>query len=322
MNTSTNSTSPASPASKGSRTHAMIVGNLLALSAAVCWGFNEPANKLIIPDWISAGGVAISRIIGATVMIWIISLFTKKQRIARGDWKLLWAAALMMLGFVYVFSLAFNTASPIDIAIILTFQPMLVVGIHAIVGHEKVGALELLGMAIAFGGALLVILGGGSVEKGRLIGDVYAMVCAVSYAVYLVLIQGPSKRYDTISLMKWIFLFSAILELPLLFTLHRSTLPILSHFEWTPLLALLFIVAFPTVYCYLVTPPAIRMVGSELFSFYQYMVPVITTLVSLWLKLDSFHWYQPVSFVIIVAGVLLANYSKAKTAQKAAAPKS
>ncbi|MDE7161008.1 MAG: DMT family transporter [Muribaculaceae bacterium] len=312
MKTSTN---PTHIPSAGSRARAMIEGNLLALSAAVCWGFNEPANKMIIPDWISAGGVAMSRLIGASVIIWIISLFIKQEKIQRGDWKLLWAAALMMLGFVYVFSLAFNTASPIDIAIILTFQPMLVVGIHALVGHEKVGGLELLGMAIAFGGALLVILGGGAVEKGRLIGDLYAMVCAVSYAIYLVIIQGPSKRYGTVSLMKWIFLFSAILELPLLFTLHSSTLPIVQHFEWTPLLVLLFIVVFPTVYCYLVTPPAIRMVGSELFSFYQYMVPVITTLVSLWLKLDSFHWYQPVSFVIIVIGVLLANYSKAKTSK-------
>lgn len=317
MNKSTDSTHTDPAASSGSRTRAMIMGNLLALSAAVCWGFNEPANKLIIPDWISAGGVAISRLLGATVIIWIISLFTRQDKIERKDWKILWAAALMMLGFVYVFSLAFNTASPIDIAIILTFQPMIVVGIHALVGHEKIGKLELLGMAIAFGGALLVILGGGGVESGRLIGDIFAMVCAISYAVYLVLIQGPSKRYNTISLMKWVFLFSSVMVLPLIFTLHRSALPILERFEWTPVLALLFIIAFPTVYCYLVTPPAIRMVGSELFSFYQYMVPVITTLVSLWLKLDSFHWYQPVSFVIIVIGVLLANYSKAKTAGSA-----
>ncbi|MDE5840066.1 MAG: EamA family transporter, partial [Muribaculaceae bacterium] len=110
---------------KNSRTSALIWGNLLALSAAICWGLNDPANKALIPDWISASGVALARIFGATVIIWIISLFTKKEKIMHGDWKLLWASALMMLGFVYVFSLAFNTASPIDIAIILTFQPIL-----------------------------------------------------------------------------------------------------------------------------------------------------------------------------------------------------
>ncbi|MDE6010236.1 MAG: hypothetical protein K2F87_02150, partial [Muribaculaceae bacterium] len=114
------------------RSRAMWIGNLLALSAAVCWGFNEPANKVLIPAWMPATGVALARIFGATLIVWLMSLFVKGKSIIKSDWKFLWASALMMLGFVYVFSLAFVTASPIDIAIILTFQPLLVVGINDI----------------------------------------------------------------------------------------------------------------------------------------------------------------------------------------------
>ncbi len=294
-----------------SRIHSIIIGNLLAFSAALCWGFNEPANKSLIPDWVSAPGVAFSRIFGAALIIWIISIFTKNQKIERTDQKLLWFSALCMLGFVYVFSLAFNTASPIDIAIILTFQPMLVVAIHAIFKHEKVSKLEVLGMLIALGGALLVILAGGNVEKGKLIGDIFAMICAISYAAYLVIIEGPSKKYSTVTLMRWIFLYTAILSIPFLFTIGHVNL--LDHPKLMPILTLAFIILFPTVYCYIVTPPALKMIGSELFSVYQYLVPIVATFVSLWLKLDTFHWYQPVSFVIIVAGVVLANYAKAKS---------
>lgn len=293
-----------------SRFRSIILGNLLALSAAICWGFNEPANKALIPGWVTAPGVALTRIFGAAAIIWLISLFMRNGRIDRGDKKLLWFSALCMLGFVYVFSLAFNTASPIDIAIILTFQPMLVVAIHAIFKHEKVSLLQLTGMSIALGGALLVILAGGKFESGRFIGNVFAMICAVSYAAYLVIIEGPSKKYSTVNLMRWIFLYAAVLSLPLIFTTGHIRL--IETPEWRPALILAFIVLFPTVYCYLVTPPAIRMIGSELLSVYQYLVPVIATIVSLWLKLDSFHWYQPVSFVIIVAGVVLANYAKAR----------
>ncbi|MDE6561592.1 MAG: DMT family transporter [Muribaculaceae bacterium] len=296
---------------KKSRVSAMIWGNLLALSAAICWGLNEPANKAIIPDWISASGVALGRIFGATVIIWIISLFVKKDKIQHGDWKLLWASALMMLGFVYVFSLAFNTASPIDIAIILTFQPILVVVINAIFKHEHVSVLEIVGMVIALGGALIVILGGGNFDSGRLVGDLFAVVCAVTYAIYLVIIEGPSQRYGTISLMKWVFLFTAILASPLIFTISPN-MPIFTHGKAMPWLLLGFIILFPTVYCYLVTPPAIKLVGSDVLAFYQYLVPVITTVVAIAAKMDSFHWYQPVSFVIIVAGVILVNYAKAK----------
>lgn len=295
-----------------SRSRAMIVGNLLALSAAVCWGFNEPANKMLIPSWISASGVALARIFGATAVIWIMSLFVKREKIQKSDWKILWGSAVMMLGFVYVFSLAFVTASPIDIAIILTFQPLLVVGINAIFRHRHISGLEWLGMVIAFGGALMVILAGGNLGDGRLAGDLYACVCAVSYAAYLVMIEGPSKRYGTINLMKWVFLLTAVLSLPLIFTLPRH-IEMIAHPSWIPWALLGFIILFPTVYCYIVTPPALKDVGSGIFSFYQYLVPVITTVVSVLFKIDSFHWYQPVSFIIIVAGVVLANYGKSRS---------
>lgn len=292
-----------------SRSRAMLIGNLLALSTAICWGFNEPANKLLIPHWIPASGVALCRIFGATLIIWIISLFTRREKIQSSDWKILWGSALMMLGFVYVFSLAFITASPIDIAIILTFQPLLVVGINAIFRHRRIGALVWVGMAIAFAGALLVILAGGNLKDGRIIGDIYACVCAVSYAIYLVLIEGPSKRYGTVTLMKWVFLLTSVLSLPLIFTVPRA-IPMLHGGSWLPWGLLGFIILFPTVYCYIATLPALRKIGSGIFSFYQYLVPVIATIVCVLFRIDRFHWYQPVSFLIIVAGVMLANYAK------------
>ena len=316
-NTSQSTTNPHVVSGDSSSRHAMMIGNLLALSAAVCWGFNEPANKMLIPTWISASGVALARIFGATAVIWLMSLFVKKETIQKSDWKFLWASALMMLGFVYVFSLAFNTASPIDIAIILTFQPLLVVGINALFRHRHVSGLEWVGMAVAFGGALMVILAGGNLGDGRLAGDLYACVCAVSYAAYLVIIEGPSKRYGTINLMKWVFLLTSVLSLPLIFTI-KPDIPMVEHGTWIPWALLGFIILFPTVYCYIVTPPALKDVGSGIFSFYQYLVPVITTVVSVLFRIDSFHWYQPVSFVIIVGGVVLANYGKARRSQGSA----
>lgn len=319
MASTTSTNNKAALPATGKKGKAMILGNLLAFTTAICWGLNEPANKSLIPDWISASGVALSRIFGATIIVWLISIFIKSEKIQKGDWKSLAWAGVMMVGFIYVFSLAFNTASAIDIAIILTFQPMLVVLINAIFKHEKVSRLEIVGMLIAFAGALMVILAGGNLDGGRLLGDMFAVVCSITYAAYLVIIEGPSKRYGTINLMRWVFLFTAIISLPLIFTLPsapRLLDNLASHPHWLPIALLLFIILFPTVYCYIVTPPAIRMIGSEILAFYQYLVPVITCIVSVLFKIDSFHWYQPVSFVIIVGGVMLANYAKAKNAKK------
>lgn len=280
-------------------------GNLLALTTAICLGLNVPANKVLIPVWMSPGAQAISRIVCAAVLIWLISLFTKRTPILRQDWWKIAVSGALLFGFMYLFATAFTRASAIDISIILAFQPLMVTAIQVIFLKQRISRNKTLGLLIALGGTILVIISGSRGDGGhsRLIGDLYAVGCAVCYSVYLTLMQGPSDRYDVMKVMRWVFLVAALCCLP--FIGQIRDVPCYVHPHWVPLALMAFVILFPTCYCYLATDAATRLVGSEVVALYQYLVPVVATVVSLALKLDSFEWYQPVAFGIILIGVWL-----------------
>lgn len=295
-----------------------VLGNLLCLIAAICWGLNVPANKVDIPHWISPDSMAVVRIVGACAVVWLLALFIPRKPIARSDrWTLVWGG-VAMFGFIYVFSLAFTTASPIDVSIILTFQPLMVVVINAIFKHHKIRRMEMVGMAIAFGGALLIILLGarGHHGTGRLIGDLWALGSAVCYSSYLVIIQDIAVKYRPVHIMKWIISVALVIALPVMFISQPWTAPVFHHTDWLAIGALLFIVLISTCFGYLTEPWAIKMVGNEIVAMYQYLVPIVSAIAAIILGVGKFEWYQPVSFIIIVGGLLLVNISYARARKK------
>lgn len=289
-----------------------VLGNLLCLVAAACWGLNVPANKVDIPAWITPGSMAVVRIAGAWAVVWLLSLFVRRTPIARADRPALWWGGVAMFGFIYVFSLAFTTASPIDVSIILTFQPFMVVVINAVFRHKRIHRLAAWGMAVAFAGAMLVILLGARGEHGhgRLIGDLWALGSAVCYSSYLVIIEKISVKYRPVHIMKWIISIALVIAVPFIFIYAPWHSPVFTRPEWLPIGALLFIVLISTCFGYLTEPWAIKMVGANIVAMYQYLVPIVSAVAAIALGVGVFEWYQPVSFVIIAAGLVMVNLSK------------
>lgn len=56
--------------------------------------------------------------------------------------------------------------------------------------------------------------------------------------------------------------------------------------------------------------PAIRDIGSEMVSIYQYLLPVFATISSVMMGLDRLKWIQVVAMLIIVGGMVLTNIGK------------
>lgn len=293
----------------------LVLGNLLCLVAAICWGLNVPANKVDIPQWITPGAMAVVRIAGAAVVVWLLALFIPRKKIVRQDRPTLFYGGVAMFGFIYVFSLAFTTASPIDVSIILTFQPLLVVVLNALFKHHRIDLQQALGMGIAFAGAIFIIVMGARGEHGtgRLVGDLWAIGSALCYSAYLVIIEDISVKYRPVHIMKWIITVALVIAVPFIFMAKPWEAAVFhGGWHWLPLGALLFIVLISTCFGYLTEPWAIKMVGANIVAMYQYLVPIVSAVVAIALGIGEFYWYQPVSFVVIVGGLLLVNISYLK----------
>lgn len=288
-----------------------LLGNGCILLAAIFWGLNVSVTKALIPDWMTANGISVVRMIGGCILFWIASLFVKTEKIARQDWlKIVVGGLIGLFGFITLFVTSLRYGNPIDISIIMTIPPVFVVLIGVIFQHQRPSLIEYLGIIISFVGAAIVILdnSGGEAGSDNMIGDILAVLSTICYALYLVILEKPSKTYKPLSLLRWVFLFAAI---PALFLVPgMQEMPIVHTAETIPWVEIVFILICPTFLAYFLVQPAIKSIGSELVSLYQYLVPVFATISAVIMGIDHLKWMQVVAMAVIIGGMVLTNIGK------------
>lgn len=288
-----------------------LIGNACILLATIFWGVNVSVTKALIPDWMTANGIAAVRLIGGAVLLWLASLFVRCDRIKRGDWsRLVLGGVVGLFLFIFLFVTSLRYGNPIDISIIMTLPPVFVILIGVIFQHRRPSLLEYVGVAVSFAGAVTVILAGQGGKNGsdNLLGDILAVASTLCYAFYLVILERPSATYRPVTMLRWVFLFAAIPALLLLPGMQH--MPILHTTEAIPWIEIGFILLCPTFIAYFLVQPAIKDIGSELVSLYQYLLPAFATLSAVLMGLDRLKWIQVLAMAIIIAGMILTNIGK------------
>lgn len=297
-------------------TSPLLLGNLFIFLATVFFGVNIPVVKILIPHWMTSMDVTVVRIVGGCVLIWLASLFMKSDRIERHDYlRIILGGALGLFMFMFLFNKALAYADPIDVSIIMTFPPVFVILIGIIFQHKRTSWLEIGGVVVGFIGAFLVIVTQHAGEKGtdNILGDLLALASTLCYAFYLVILEGPTHRYRPIPLLRWVFLAAAVPALCLLRTFPEA--PIFHTSYWLPWACIAFVLICPTFLSYFLVNPAIKLIGSELVSMYQYLVPVVAAIASVLMGISNLHWIQVLAMVIIVIGMLMTNRAKHRQSQ-------
>lgn len=288
-----------------------IAGNACILVATIFWGVNVSFTKALIPQWMTSESISAVRLVGGCLLFWLASLFVRNARIDRADWKLILLGGVIgLFGFIYLFVMSLRYGNPIDISIIMTLPPMFVLLMGVLFRHARPSWIELAGVAVSFVGAVIVILDGNSGKAGsdNLLGDILAVASCICYAFYLVILEQPTRKYPPVTLLRWVFLFSAIPGAFL--AIGFDKLPILHASVAAPWLEIGFILLCPTFIAYFLVQPAIRSIGSELVSLYQYLLPVFATVSAVLMGLDTLRWAQVAAMAVIIAGMVLTNIGK------------
>lgn len=290
----------------------MLLGNGCILLATIFFGVNIPVVKELVPDWMSADSVTLIRLGGGCVLMWLASLFVKCEKIDRHDWlKLVLGGAVGLFSFMYLFNLSLAYANPIDVSIIMTLPPVFVLLYGIIFKGGRPSWMEYLGIVAAFAGSTLVILiQHGHAGSHNLTGMLLALASTACYAFYLVVMQEPSKKYSPVSTLRWTFLFAAIPAMLCLPQLLHSHLLADVHAPAAPWLEIGFILLCPTFLSYFLIAPADKLIGSELVSIYQYLVPVVAAIATVIMGLGQIRPVQIIAMAIIIAGMVLTNLGK------------
>lgn len=319
---SSNSSSPKSPV-KDSKASSLLIGNLCMLFAALFWGLNVSVTKALYDPvlWMTPHSIVIVRLVGGAILFWLASAFIKCENIQREDWlKVVLGGFVGLFGFIFLFIQSLEYGSAIDISIIMTLPPIFVILIGVIFLKRRPGWMEYLGVVVSFVGAAIVILGGAGHDKAThhnpdpVLGDILAIASTICYAFYLTILEGPTKKYRPVALLRWIFLFAAI---PSLFLLKDfDKLHIFHDAPALPWIYIAFILIGPTFIAYFLVQPAMKRIGSELVSIYQYLLPVFATISAIFMIGEKLHLIQIIAMVVIVIGMLFTTFGKRKRVKK------
>ena len=253
------------------------------------------------------------RAIGASALFWLLSLFIPKERIDRGDyWKI--AAASLVGLFIpqMTFLMAITMTSAIDTAIIGTLGPIFTMFFAFFFLNEPITGKKAGGVALSFTGILFLIFnsvhaGGAAVTSPW--GIVLLLVNSLSFSLYLGLFRPLISKYSVVTFMKWTFLFSLIVSLPIsakgLLTTDYSAIP--TNVRWE----IGYLIFFATFVAYFLIPYGQKFIRPTLVSMYSYAQPIIAAIVSIWSGLDTLTWQKVLASALVVGGVILVSKSRA-----------
>lgn len=253
------------------------------------------------------------RAIGASALFWLLALLMPREKVERGDyWKI--AAASLVGLFIpqMTFLMAITMTSAIDTAIIGTLGPIFTMFFAFFFLKEPITGMKAGGVALSFAGILYLIFN--SVQSGGAAatspwGVILLLVNSLSFSLYLGLFRPLIAKYSVVTFMKWSFLFSLLLSLPVsakgFVTTDFAAIPVNVRWE------IGYLILFATFFAYFLIPYGQKFIRPTLVSMYSYAQPIIAAIVSIWAGVDTLTWQKVLASALVVGGVVLVSRSRA-----------
>ena len=291
------------------------IGHVACFSAYAIFGLNIIVCKdLTATHWISPLALTCLRSIIAGTLYWIISLILPYEKIDRKDlFKILIASLLGFLLPQVMFMMAIENITPMDCSIVSSTSPVVTMIIAAIALKEPITMRKAGGVALSLGGILFLILNsvgmGASANRST---NVYGLLLMISniicFSTYLGAFKPLIAKYSPITFMKWVFLFSTCLSLPLsaneIASINYLSLP--SNLFWE----LAFLIFCCTVMTYYLIPIGQQRIRPTLVSMYSYVQPLIAIAISIWIGMDTLTWQKVLAAATVFAGVVIVSFSR------------
>ena len=292
-----------------------VLSHIALFTVNLMYGANYVVAKGVMPKYVGPNGFILMRVLGAILLFWTILLF-RLEKVAKKD---LFTLALCGLFGVGINQLLFFNGlmrtSPLNASLIMTATPIIVFVLSMFVLKERVTKNKLIGIGLgAIGSINLILMGSDGGADSSFLGDLFIILNAVSYSIYLVLVKPLMSKYRPLTVITWVFTFGLIYVLIWPFSISEfsvvdwSLMP--SDIPWR----IAFVVVGVTFLPYLLNVLALKNVSPSIASSYIYFQPMIASVfiyLSFLLGLEDytadFSVWKLASALFIFVGVYLVS---------------
>ena len=290
-------------------------GHVLILIVNILFAINITISKSLLPDQISPEGLTVLRMLFASVMFWITSLFTTREHVTRKDLGLLFLCSMTGIALnqgLFLFGL--SQTSPIDASIISTASPIFVMVLAAIVLNEPITRLKAFGVMLGATGAIALILSSIQVATGQsnMFGNLLCITSSFSYSIYLVIAKPITQRYSSVTMMKWMFLFAAIVISPFTYQNLLETPAFHGTISFQNIASILYVLIGATFIPYLLIPMSLKRIRPTTMSMYNYIQPMGASTIAIIIGQDTFSIVKLIAAAFVFGGVYMVTQSKSR----------
>jgi drug/metabolite transporter (DMT)-like permease len=283
---------------------ARIVSAHLALTLAqLCFGL-IPVFGLIAfrPGGFTPRGVSAWRLVAGAALLLPLA-FAAHGRAAlprRADFpRFVVAAALGVALNQWLYLEGLSRSTPINAALMMCLIPVFTIALATAAGLEEVRAARILGILIALGGTVFLLLDRGLTSLGPYAaGNLLMAGNALLYSGFLIVGKPLAQRYPPLVMIAWAYALS--LPFAPVFAIGARLVPEPGHAGvwWS----LAYIIVFPTVLAYLLNMYALGRVRASTTAIYIYLQPFIAALAS-WVAFRE----RPTPAMLVAAVALFAG---------------
>ncbi len=287
--------------------------HLAVLGANVIYGITFTVAKDVMPEYVSPNAFILIRVTGAVLLFWLLAKsLGLKESVDPKDWtRFALAGVFGVAANQLLFFQGLSLSTPINAAIIMTVNPVMVLLIAAIVLGNKITLTKGAGIFLGLSGAILL----NTFQHGEWIipsfsnetafGDFLIFLNATSYAIYLVIIKPVMQKYNPVTVIKWVFTFGFVYVLPFgllqLIDVNWEIIPQVVYGE------IAFVVIATTFFAYLFNIYGLKKLSPSVVSIYIYLQPFLATVVALLWGKDDLSVMKIVSAALIFSGVYLVS---------------
>lgn len=278
----------------------------LAIFSIIVWGTTFVSTKVLLLNGLTPPEIFLYRF----VLAYLCILFWAPRRLFADNWK---DEGLMVLAGISGGSLYFyaeNTALGITLAsnvsLIIAATPVLTALLAcAVYRQERLQARLVFGSLIALVGVALVVFNGSFILEINPSGDLLALLAAVLWAVYSLVLKRLENGYPVLFITRKIFFYGLLTLLPVLAVSPVSPLPVLVRpVVWGNLV---FLGVIASMLCYLMWNVALKNLGVVRVTNYIYINPLVTLVASSVVLHEVITGVAILGSVLILSGVYIAE---------------
>jgi drug/metabolite transporter (DMT)-like permease len=249
--------------------------HLALLFVNVLYGASHVLAKGVMPEFLSPNVFILFRVLGATVLFWLLLSFTGLERINKSDFTRLIACGLFGVAINQLFFFhGLNLSSSFNSGVIMAMNPIMVVILSFFILNERITFLRIIGIGMGAVGALLLTLKGATSKGDSTLGDIFLVVNSLSYAIYLVIVKPLMQSYKPLTVITWVFTFGLIFVLCFPPTIPQFLTTNFSSFNTTIIVKIIYVIVGVTFMTYLLTMYGLKYLSPTISSSYIYTQPI------------------------------------------------